>query len=353
MGFILNKLFVLLILIVILSVIILVHEFGHFIWAKHFGVHIYEFSIGMGPILHTHKGKDKIDYNIRAFPIGGFVAMAGEVYDDDDRIPKKKMMCNKPWHQRLIVLVAGVVNNFILAIVLLFAYGLIWGAPTISTKVVNVPKNYPAYQAGIRKGDTILKIDNHSIKNWDTAQIVLLYKNKHDYNTFLVKHSDGKTEKIKVTPIKEKKDNIEGMKYGIEVDSKINKGILASLKFAPKKFASIMSSMWATITGLFSGKISIGALSGPVGIYKVVEQGKGYGLSYIIYLVAFLSINVGFINILPFPAFDGGHVLFMIIEKIRGKKIDSKIENAFHTVGFVLLLILMIFITCKDIIGLF
>ena len=90
----------LLVLIVILGIIILVHEFGHFIWAKKFGVFIYEFSLGMGPVIHTHKGKDGINYNIRAFPIGGFVSMAGEVYEDDNEIPKEKLMCNKPWWTR-------------------------------------------------------------------------------------------------------------------------------------------------------------------------------------------------------------------------------------------------------------
>ena len=118
-----------LLLLFILGIIILVHEFGHFIWAKTFGVHIYEFSIGMGPLLHTHKGKkDGINYNIRAIPIGGFVSMAGEVYDSGEvdennkKIKKDKLMCNKKWWQRLIILVAGVVNNFILAIVILFIH---------------------------------------------------------------------------------------------------------------------------------------------------------------------------------------------------------------------------------------
>lgn len=90
----------LLLFVFILSLIILIHELGHFFWAKKCGVHIYEFSLGMGPVIFSKKGKDKIDYNIRAFPIGGFVQMAGEVYEDDKKIPKKKFMCNKPWHQR-------------------------------------------------------------------------------------------------------------------------------------------------------------------------------------------------------------------------------------------------------------
>src|SRR5574344_1772952 len=144
-----------LVFVLILGLIILVHELGHFLWAKKFNVHIYEFSIGMGPVIHTHKGKDGIDYNIRAVPIGGFVAMAGEVYEDNDDIPAKDFMCNKPAWQRLIILVAGVVNNFILALVLLFVTASIWGGTVLKPIVKNVVEGSPMAEAGVKSGDTI------------------------------------------------------------------------------------------------------------------------------------------------------------------------------------------------------
>ena len=167
----------LILLILVLGVIILVHEFGHFIWAKKFGVHIYEFSIGMGPLLFTHKGKkDKIDYNIRAIPIGGYVSMAGEVYDDaDSKIPKSKLMCNKPWYQRLIILVAGVVNNFILAIILLSFYALIWHGGPVDPKIESIVVDSAAEKSGLKAGDTITKINGYKVGNWDKAQIILYY----------------------------------------------------------------------------------------------------------------------------------------------------------------------------------
>ena len=116
--------FTLVVFILILGLIVLVHELGHFLWAKKFGVFIYEFSIGMGPVIYSRKGKkDGITYNIRAFPIGGFVSMAGEVYEDDNSVPKEKCLCNKPIWQRIIVMAAGVINNFIMAIILLFVIG--------------------------------------------------------------------------------------------------------------------------------------------------------------------------------------------------------------------------------------
>ena len=195
----------LLVLIFILGIIILVHEFGHFIWAKKFGVHIFEFSIGMGPIIHTHKGKDNIDYNIRAFPIGGFVSMAGEVYEEElEGVKKEDYMCNKPWWQRLIILVAGVFNNFVLAIVLLFISALIWGGSSLEAVVDEAVENYPMAEAGIKSGDKILAINDHKVSSWDVAQIVLYMKNDKDYYTFLVRHEDGTKESYKVKPIVEK-----------------------------------------------------------------------------------------------------------------------------------------------------
>lgn len=351
-----------LLLLFILGIIILVHEFGHFIWAKTFGVHIYEFSIGMGPLLHTHKGKkDGINYNIRAIPIGGFVSMAGEVYDSGEvdennkKIKKDKLMCNKKWWQRLIILVAGVVNNFILAIVILFIYTLIWGGGAITPKVLNVVEDKPAATAGLKSGDVITSINGYKVASWDKAQIILYYKNTNEYYTFKVKHTDGTKEEIKIKPeiIKDEETGAESKLFGIQIDSEDTSNVFKSFVYSIRKFNSIISSMVYTIWGLISGKIGLSALSGPVGIYEVVGETINYGINYFLYILAFLSINVGFINILPFPAFDGGHVLFLIIEKIKGSPVNAKIENTCHLIGFILIFLLMIVVTISDIIKLF
>lgn len=351
-----------LLLLFILGIIILVHEFGHFIWAKTFGVHIYEFSIGMGPLLHTHKGKkDGINYNIRAIPIGGFVSMAGEVYDSGEvdennkKIKKDKLMCNKKWWQRLIILVAGVVNNFILAIVILFIYTLIWGGGAITPKVLNVVEDKPAAAAGLKSGDVITNINGYNVSSWDKAQIILYYKNTNEYYTFEVKHTDGTKEEIKIKPeiIKDEETGVESILFGIQIDAEDTSNVFKSFVYSIRKFNSIISSMVYTIWGLISGKIGLSALSGPVGIYEVVGETINYGINYFLYILAFLSINVGFINILPFPAFDGGHVLFLIIEKIKGSPVNAKIENTCHLIGFILVFLLMIIVTISDIIKLF
>ncbi len=344
----------LVVLIFILGIIILVHEFGHFIWAKTFKVFIYEFSLGMGPVIHTHKGKDGICYNIRAFPIGGFVSMAGEVYEDDDKIPKEQLMCNKPWIQRLIILIAGVMNNFILAIVILFFMALFMGSTTTKPIVGTVLEGSSVAEAGLEVGDEIVKLNNIKTGSWDKLQIALYRKTNSDTYQFTVKKQSGEEKTIDVTPKKiTNEDGSESLQFGFGVDTTIHKGFFASIGYAFSKFGSILSSMMLTITSLFTGKISLNALSGPVGIYSVIGDSIQVGISQLIYIVAFLSINVGFINILPFPAFDGGRVLFMLIEKIKGSPVNAKIENAFHMVGFVLLMILMIYITFQDILKFF
>jgi len=349
----------LLLLIFILGLIILVHEFGHFIWAKIFKVHIYEFSIGMGPVIYSKKGKDKIDYNIRAVPIGGFVSMAGEIYADDKKVPKEKLMCNKKWYQRCLILAAGVLNNFIMAIVLLIVYAFIWDGGAIKPEVSIVSDGSAAQKAGFEVNDTILEINGHKVKSWDKAQIVLYYKNSSDYYTFKVEKENGDIVTYEVKPdiVKNEETGAESKVFGIGIKQTDTSGFLKPILYGFNKFGSIVSSMSATIGGLITNKIEISALSGPVGIFEVVGESFSYNFAmavqYVIYLIAFLSINVGFINILPFPAFDGGHLLFLVIEKIKGSPVNSKFENTCHLIGFVLIFLLMIWVTINDIIKLF
>ena len=431
----------LILLIFILGIIILVHEFGHFITAKKAGVHIYEFSIGMGPIIKTHKGKDGINYNIRAFPIGGFVSMAGEVYEDDDseKLKKEDFMCNKKWYQRVIILAAGVFNNFVLAIVVLFVMGLIWGAESLEPKIDKVLPYYPASETNIKKGDLITAINGHKVKSWDVAKIYLVMEEDDNIYDITVKHSDGKEETIPVRATTEEdninsiqisyedkdpeilsavplennnyalvseegkaqvasitlksedgnkkvyeviSDNVtkevelvenekentitikengnvtkatiekaqENGKLGLNIEEKTEKGFFASIKYAFARFTSLISSMWITVVNLFTGKIALSNLSGPVGIYQAVGMSAAAGIKYVVYLIALLSINVGLINILPIPAFDGGRIFFLIIEKIKGSPVNQKFENWCHTIFFILLMLLMIYITIFDII---
>ena len=282
--------------------------------------------------------------------------MAGEVYEDDDskKLKKSDFMCNKPWYQRLIILVAGVVNNFILAIILLFVCSLLWGQTAVTPKVASVVQDSPMAKAGIVAGDTITKINNHKVSTWDVAQIYLYMKDSDNVYDFEVLHENGEIDTYSVTPEKTKNEKDEDViLFGVNIEQNQSKNFFSSIKYAFVKFQSIVNSMVLTVYALITGKISINALSGPVGIFQVVGASLSQGIYYLVYITALLSINVGVINILPFPAFDGGRVLFLIIEKIKGSPVNSKIENLCHTIGFILLIILMIYITIHDIIRIF
>lgn len=340
--------------ILILGILVFVHELGHFLTAKKSGVYIHEFSIGMGPLIKTIKGKDGINYSIRALPIGGYVQMAGEIYEDDEesKIPKNQFMCNRPWYQRLIILVAGVFNNFLLAIILLFVIAIIWGAPSLEPKIYNVTEGKPAAEAGMLAGDVITSVNGQNVKTWDKAQLLLIMESKDNEYEISVRHENGDNETIIVKPEEVEEDGQKTRVFGIEMKSEIKHGFKASVKYAFQKFASVMEQMWLTICNLFTGNLSINNLSGPVGIYTVVGETRKAGIENVIFLVAYLSINLGIMNILPIPALDGGHVLFLLIELITRKKVNQKVESITTTIFFVLLLLLMLYVTIHDIITL-
>lgn len=368
------------VLLLMLSLLIFVHEGGHFIAAKKCGVHVYEFALGMGPKVLSFKRKnDPTEYTLRALPIGGFCAMAGEEGEDDESLDKDKFMCNKSKIKRIIILVAGVTMNFITAIILLFIIGLSFGSTEQKSIIGRVESGSPADVAGLKVNDKIIECNGYKISTWDKLTIVTNLKNKNNYYEYKVEHEDGSVDTYKITPdeyvvigsetIKLDEDNkLEDVlkKYdkkesevtvtklvGIGAPSEVKKDFLSALKYAFSKFGSIVSTMLLIIGSLFTGKLGLSTLSGPVGMYSVVGTVASLGFANLIYLTAYLSINLGVLNILPFPAFDGGRVLFVLIEAITRKKVDPKIEGYFHSIGFILIMLLMIYITFQDVLRLF
>lgn len=340
--------------ILILGAIVLVHEFGHFIFSKLFGVYVYEFSIGMGPkILHWKKKGGETEYCIRAIPIGGFVSLAGEDADDNSKIDKKRKLYSKPVWQRLIIMIAGATFNFLFAFVILFVSALIYGSVSTKPIVASVSEEYPAYTAGIKEGDTIVSINKQKTSSWSEVKLYIQTSEGKELNIVL-KDKTGTKREVKVIPI-EVKDDEGNISYavGIGLDDTVRRGLWTSLKHATQTTCSLYKLMLTTLKQLITGKFSVSDLSGPVGIYSVVDSQSKQGLQSILYLIAYLSMNVGVINLIPFPAFDGGRVLFLIIEKIRRKPIKAKTEGMINSIGFILLMLLMVFVTINDVIKLF
>ena len=250
-------------------------------------------------------------------------------------------------------MIAGAMNNFIAAFVLLFLIGLIWGSVSTKPIVANVNPEYPAFAAGIEKGDTILKIDNHKISSWSEVQLYIGISEGKEM-TFTLKDTNNKIREVKVTPetITNEEEN-KSYVVGISLDNTVKHGFTNALSYAGNTTIGLYKLMLTTLKQLFVGGVSVKDLSGPVGIYTVVDSQAKQGIQSIIYLTAYLSMNVGVINLLPFPAFDGGRVLFLIIEKIRRKPIKREVEGMVNTIGFGLLMLLMIYVTFNDILRLF
>lgn len=342
-----------LLFILILGIIVFIHEFGHFILAKWNGVYVYEFALGMGPKICGFK-KGETEYNLRAIPIGGFCQLAGEDLDTDDdkKIPKDKRLQNKKAWQRFLIMLFGPMNNFILAVLLIFLIALIWGGATMDPVIYKVEKDSACEKAGLKANDKVISINNNRIDTSDDISLYLAVASPKKTNTIVVER-DSKKVTIKVKPKKVKEGGKETYKYGLSIKNKKTKGFVNAIVYTFKKTVSVFKQMFITIGYLFTGRISLNQLSGPVGIYSVVGQQRSAGLASLIYLTAFLSINVGVINLLPIPAFDGGHILFIIIEKIKGSPVKPELENKIHSIFLILLMLLMVIITINDIIRLF
>lgn len=341
--------------ILILGLTVFIHELGHFIFAKKSGVYCYEFSLGMGPKLFSFRRKnDETVYSLRLLPIGGYVQMAGEEIEEDKNLPKEKQMQSKTVWQRFTIVVAGAFNNFILGIVLLFLIGLFYGSPETKPYIANVDVKYNAYKVNVREGDLIKKVNDKRVSSIDDVMLEFQLVEKGSSMKFLLVDKEGNEKTASVIPTKEVSDNGEETYiYGIGLTNKVNKGFVNSIKYSLSKFSSIFRSMFKVIGNLFTGRLGLNSLSGPVGIYNVVGEQSKQGFENVIYLCAYISINVGFVNLIPLPAFDGGRALFLIIEKIRKKPISQKTENTIHSIGFALLMILIVVITINDIIRLF
>lgn len=348
--------------VLMLTLILTIHEFGHFVAAKAFGVYCYEFSIGMGPLLYSKKGKET-KFSIRALPIGGYVAMAG---DDDNNpniekpnveIPKERTLPGIAPLKRIVIMAAGVFMNFLLAIIIVCVSYLSIGQVVDSPKPIikEVTVNSPAYKAGLKSGDLIkeasyengYKISPTTFQELST--FLSIYDGKGNV-TFVV--SRGVEElSIAMKPVFDETEN----RYLIGITSNdfevVNIDLSNVLKYSFRYISEVMKITVMTLVGLFRG-VGFENVSGPIGIYKVTQEAVSYGFTSYLSLIALISLSVGAFNLVPLPIFDGGRILLTFIEMIIGRPLNKKVENAIMTISLGLILLLVIYTTVKDVFGL-
>ncbi|MEI8224105.1 MAG: M50 family metallopeptidase [bacterium] len=357
-----------LLLIGVLALIVLVHELGHFLVAKWCGIRVDEFGLGFPPRavkLFSYQGTD---YTLNWIPFGGFVKIYGEDSLDKNDPDFKRSLIAKKWWQQIAVLAAGVTMNVILAWVI-FSGMLMAGAPTLASQtdhpellkdvqltVLDVAPNSPAATAGIATGDVVTKIaSNKSILvNPDVAAFTTFIQSGTEQDAITVSVTRGDTVKdIVLTP----KTGIvaDHVAIGVAVDQvgyQPGLSFFTSLSQGFTTTVRVVESTGQAFVRLISGNVNLNTISGPVGLTKIIGEAEQVGFTSLLMVIAIISVNLAIINILPFPALDGGRIVFVIIEAIIRRPLPKKFVEWVNGAGFVLLLLLMLVITVKDVIKL-
>ncbi len=385
-------LFTIVIFIAVLSVLVFAHEAGHFFTARRLGVKAEEFGLGFPPRaigwyqnqaghgrlvwgnkkieqLQNNRNQDLIPgpqntvYSLNWLPLGGFVKIKGE--DGEEKEATNSFASKRIW-QRVLILSAGVIMNILLAW-FLFSWGYLIGMPQSrgslgpqahitqsQVMVAQVLPNSPASRAGLKDGDLLLEVNHIQIKNEKTLQDVIA--SRANQKTVLVIKRGGQEQTVQVEPQAKNGQRAligVGISYSGLVSYPFWWAIWEGLKTTGWLLGQIFISLWLLVAELFRGQSVTAQFAGPIGIANITGQAARLGFSYLLQFTALLSLNLAVINILPFPALDGGRILFLIIEKFKGKPVRRETENLIHNIGFLLLMVLILFVTYKDIIRLF
>ena len=353
--------------------LVLVHEAGHFFTAKKFGIRVDEFGFGFPPKLFSFK-KGETEYSFNLLPLGGFVKIFGESPDEESMTgpDTSRSLISKPKWQQALVLFAGIFANFLLAWIL-FSFGFMSGLPTsvgsevagyklqdINLVITSVLVKSPAENAGLKIGDKIvsLKANNTDLVSDVNPSILKSFVASHGNQEIDIGYMRGKNSEINITKINPKEINGEPI-IGISMDEIGT----AKLPFFMAFWEGLRLNWFmtkGTVVGLYTliseavmGKGSFTAVTGPVGMVGIVGDAYQFGFVYLLSFAALISINLAIINLIPFPALDGGRLFFLLIEKIKGSRINPKVANTANMIGFSLLIFLMLIITYHDVIKLF
>ncbi len=329
--------------IFVFGILVTVHEFGHFITAKWTGMRVDEFAIGFGPKIYQQQDGETL-YSLRAVPLGGYNKIAGM---DPDDPPEPGTFKSKSIPARMLVILAGALMNFLLPILLFSGIFFVQGSERMIDEPVlgNVMVGMAADKAGLRPGDKILTINGQSVQDW--RGIVVTLRANGTKEVTLTAESGGAVKEYTMQPVydEEAKRPLIGITPRFE---KIEMGFLESIKEGFSYTKYIILAMVDGLTKIITGRAPA-ELAGPLGVAQMAGQVAEKGLLPLMNFVAFLSINLGVINLLPLPALDGGHFVLLVLEGLRGKPLGSRAMNNIQMIGVALILALTVFSTFKDI----
>ena len=336
-----NNVWPYLVAIALFLVLIIIHEFGHFIAAKLLGVKVNEFAVGFGPKLFSKQGKET-KYSVNLIPLGGYCAMEGEDEDSGDN----RAFCNKkPW-RRFIIIAMGAIFNLILGLVIV-AITLAPQEAFNSPVVAEFKENAVSSESGLMVNDKITEVEGRKI--FSTYDLSYAFTNVKDGKIDMTVIRDGKRVELKDVAFNSSEE--DGISY-LEVDFYvygIKKTVGSYIKQTFATAASYCAVVWRSLIDIIGGKYGISAVSGPVGVTAAIGSAAKVSLANLLPIMAIITINLGLFNLLPIPALDGGRLLFVLIEMIFRKPVPQKYEAAVHAAGFAVLIAFMLFITAKDI----
>ena len=340
-----------------LGLLIVFHEFGHFIIAKLCGVGVLTFSVGFGPKLIVRK-KGETEYALSAFPLGGYVKMIGEDPDEEvSQADRDRSFAHKSLFKRCAIVFAGPGFNLMLAVLLLMLVFVFYGVPVMSTLVSGVEKGSPAEQAGIAKGDRIVAIDGKPVTEWEELSQTI--KGSQGKPIDLEIRRGSETIKLAVQPTKKEGKSIFGERkddwmIGIGSQGTIEKGKpgLAVGKAFTQTWDYIKITLLAFYK-MITGDVSPKNIGGPILIAQMAGQQAQEGVGNFLHFLAVLSINLGVLNLLPVPVLDGGHLLFFLVEAVIRKPVSVRVREMAQQVGICLLALLMVYAFYNDIVRFF
>jgi regulator of sigma E protease len=342
--------------LIVISIIVLIHEFGHFIVAKKLGVKVEKFSLGFGPKVFG-KQIGETEYVISALPLGGYVKLLGE--DPSEDLPpedQKRSYSNLPPYKKFLIIFFGPFFNFVLAAAI-FTVIFMGGRPVLKPVIGGVMKGMPAVKAGLKKGDIVTSINGIKINSW-AGLSKYIEKFGKDTITLGIKENNI-YKKVVLKPELTSGLNIYRQKikrYIIGITPS-NKAVFYKRTGLLNSFYSAVKEIWfviyITVVSLFyliAGKLPASDLGGPIMIAQLSGRAASLGVSGFFYFIAFISVNIGLVNLFPIPALDGGHLLFSLIEMVKRGPLSVKFQETAAKVGFALLIMLLLFVSYNDII---